>query len=55
MKRLIIKGKEVAKYQINIDILYIEMTDRSFLEEKAISLIAELENIQFKYVSKLNR
>ena len=53
-KRLVIKGKPVAFYEMEVDILFLKMVDPSFSEDKAIALISEMENVKFKFVSYLN-
>jgi len=52
IKRLKIKGEEVARYEIHIDVLVITMTDDKFDSDQAVKLISELEKMKFTFVSK---
>ncbi len=52
-KRLLIKGKPVAEYQIEIDVLYLGIITE-FPEEEAIKLISEIEKVKFKYVAPIS-
>ncbi len=49
VKHLLIKGKPVAEYQIEIDVLYLGMLE-DFPEEEAIRLISEIEKVKFLYI-----
>lgn len=53
-KRLMIKGKPAAYYEIEVDVLFLKTISDAVSEEQAIKLISEIENTKFKFVSYLN-